>query len=353
MTARPLLDADVGCARGDFRVDVALTVQAGKLTALVGPNGSGKSTVLRALAGLLPLDRGHVSIEGSVLSDAARGLHVAAERRPIGMVFQDRLLFPTLTARDNVAFGPRAHGMSKADARAVADLVLTGMGLTHRAAARPAQLSGGQAQQVAIARALAVAPRLLLLDEPFAALDVSVRGTVRAQLRQQLSGFTGGTLLVTHDPLDALVLADNVVVIEAGQVVQAGPPAELARRPRTEYVARLAGLNLLRGTARGTTVLVGATQVGIAAAYDGEVLLAIRPTTIAVHLTRPEGSPRNIWPAVITSVELYGGQVRLGTKGALELMVDVTTEAAAQLRLAPGLAVWLSVKASEVSAYPG
>jgi molybdate transport system ATP-binding protein len=257
-----------------------------------------------------------------------------------------------MTARDNIAFGLRARGRHRADARAEADRILADMQLAHRADARPAELSGGQAQRVALARSLAVAPRLLLLDEPFAALDPPARAELRGDVRRHAALSTGGTVLVTHDPLDALVLADQVVVMEAGRVVQAGAPAELARRPRTEYVARLAGLNLLRGTAHGTTAVVGGTHVAIAEAHYGDVLLAIRPTSIAVHLQAPEGSPRNAWPAVLTSVEVHGDQVRLATSGPLDLLVDVTPDAAAQLRLAPGTAVWLAVKATEVTAYP-
>lgn len=352
MTEPPVLDADVGCRRGEFRVDVPLTVQQGRLTALVGPNGSGKSTVLRALAGLLALDRGHVNIDGTALSDPARGVHIATERRPIGLVFQDHLLFPTMTARDNVAFGLRARGVSKPAARTAADGMLAGMGLGHRAGARPHQLSGGQAQRVALARALAVAPRLLLLDEPFAALDPQSRAQLRTDLRTHVTAFAGATIVVTHDPLDALVLADDVVVMEAGRVVQAGSPAELARRPRTDYVAKLAGLNLLRGTAFGMTAQVGTVTVAIAETREGDVLLAIRPNSIAVHLAEPAGSPRNVWRAVVTSIELHGDQVRLATTGELELTADVTTAAAAALRLAAGTPVWLAVKATEVTAYP-
>ncbi|MEP7054768.1 MAG: ABC transporter ATP-binding protein [Actinomycetota bacterium] len=351
-TGPPVLDADFGCRHGDFAVDVQFAVTPGSVTALVGPNGSGKSTVLRALAGLLPLDRGHVRVDGAALSDAATDVHVPTEGRPIGLVFQQHLLFPKMSARDNVAFGLRAHGLDRAAARARAQQLLNEIELGTRADATPGELSGGQAQRVALARALAVAPRLLLLDEPFAALDPPARAVLRADLRRHAEAFTGGTIVVTHDPLDALVLADYVVAMESGHIVQSGVPAELARRPRTDYIARLAGLNLLRGTARGTTVLVGSTPVAIAESRDGEVLIAIRPNSIAVHLMAPEGSPRNAWPAVLTSVEVHGDQVRLATSGPLDLLADVTPEAAAQLRLAPGTAVWLAVKATEVTAYP-
>ncbi|MEO6713278.1 MAG: ABC transporter ATP-binding protein [Mycobacteriales bacterium] len=347
-----VLAADVGCRRGGFRVDAAFTIREGTLTALVGPNGSGKSTVLRALAGLLPMDRGTVTLDRKLLADPSSGTHVRVEERPISLVFQDHLLFPRMSARDNVAFGLRARGMTKAAARSRADLLLGSMGLTDRASARATQLSGGEAQRVALARARAVSPRLLLLDEPFAAMDQHVRASMRADLKAHVSADSGATLLVSHDPLDVLVLADEVVVLEEGRIAQTGTPAELANRPRTDYVARLAGLNLLRGRARGMHADVGRAVVALDAAYDGEVFIAIRPTSIAVHRVQPEGSPRNVWPATVGSVELHGDQVRLTTLGPVALRADVTRSAAAELGLNPGLPVWLSVKATEVTAYP-
>ncbi|MDP9240806.1 MAG: ABC transporter ATP-binding protein [Actinomycetota bacterium] len=347
------LDAVVGVTRGDFRVDVPLSVPGGAVVALLGPNGAGKSTVLRALAGLLRLSRGHVRVDAETLEDAVTGVRVPAERRPTALVFQDYLLFPHLSARDNIAFGLRARGVGRRVARARADTLLAGIGLADRATARPSQLSGGQAQRVALARALAVEPRLLLLDEPLAALDAGTRMVVRSDLRLRLAAFGGATVLVTHDPLDALVMADNLVVIEAGTVVQAGSPAEVARRPLTDYVARLVGLNLLAGTASGTDVsLDGGGHLATASPHSGAVYVAVRPSAVALHLQEPHGSPRNVWRGVVSGLELQGDGVRVAVTGPPDVLVDVTAAAVAELGLRPGVPVWCAVKATELESYP-
>ena len=189
-------------------------------------------------------------LDDDVHDDPEAGVFVPPQARRAGVVFQDYLLFPHLSALDNVAFGLRAAGRPRREARREAAAWLERMRLGGLGGARPTALSGGQAQRVALARALAPAPRLLLLDEPLAALDAGARGLVRTELRRHLREFAGCTVLVTHDPLDAMVLADRVVVVEQGRVVQTGPPAQVARAPRTDYVAGLVGLNLYRGVAR-------------------------------------------------------------------------------------------------------
>jgi molybdate transport system ATP-binding protein len=351
-TEPALLDARVFVKRGDWELNIALQLAAGGVTALLGPNGAGKSTTLQALAGLLRVSSGAVTLDGVVLDDAQRGVHLPAEERRVGIVFQDYLLFPHLSARDNVAFGLRARGIGKAEAREVADRWLTRMGLAAHAARRPRELSGGQAQRVALARALATEPRLLLLDEPLAALDAGTRMSVRTDLRGHLDEFGGATVVVTHDPLDALVLADHVVVIEDGRVVQAGTPAEVARQPRTRYVASLVGLNLLRGVARsGGVVLDDGTTLTTAEEHDGPVFVVVRPSAIAVYGGQPHGSPRNAWPARLTSVEQQGHSVRLAAIGPPDVFVDVTPQAVAELGLTVGSSVWLSVKATDLSVY--
>ena len=217
---------------------------------------------------------------------------------------------------------------------------------------RPAELSGGQAQRAALARALVVDPAVLLLDEPLSALDARTRLTVRAELRRHLGEFPGSTVLVTHDPVDAMALADRVVVVEDGRIVQAGPPAEVARAPRTDYVARLVGLALLPGTAEGRTVrLEGGGEVAVADEASGPVFAAVRPESVALYLHRPEGSPRNVWPARLVSATPHGATVRCELAGEVPLIADVTATAFAELGLAPGAEVWATVKASEVSVY--
>ncbi|MCU1455695.1 MAG: transporter ATP-binding protein, partial [Acidimicrobiales bacterium] len=198
--------ADLRLRRGDLDLDAAFTVEDGEVLAVLGPNGAGKTTILRALAGLLAIESGRITIDAQVVDEPATAAFAHAERRPVGLLFQDYLLFPHLSVVDNVAFGLRARGMAKGAAQARAATLLEQLGVGAHARSRPAALSGGQAQRVALARALATEPRLLLLDEPLAALDATVRATVRRDLRHHLTGFVGSTVLVTHDPLDALAL---------------------------------------------------------------------------------------------------------------------------------------------------
>jgi molybdate transport system ATP-binding protein len=279
---------------------------------------------------------------------------VPPERRRVGVVFQEHRLFSHLSVLDNVAFGPRCQGVRRGAARSRARHWLDRLDLGGLADRRPSALSGGQAQRVALARALASRPRLLLLDEPFASLDAGARADLRSGLPDVLRAHEGPTLLVTHDPLDALVLGDRLVVLERGQVVQAGDAGEVARRPATEFVARLVGLTLFRGTARdGVVTLASGGLVAVAdRALRGPVLVAIRPTSVALHVTPPGGSPRNVWHGLVTGLEPVGDRVRVAVRARPALLADVTPAAVADLRLAPGREVWASVKATEVAAYP-
>ncbi|WP_068928001.1 ABC transporter ATP-binding protein [Planobispora rosea] len=332
--------------RPAFRLDVELDVAAGEVVALLGPNGAGKTTALRALAGLAALAGGSIELDG-------RPLHtLPPEHRPIGVVFQDYLLFPHLSALENVAFGPRCQGASRAEARRVAAALLERVGLAGHASAKPRQLSGGQAQRVALARALAVRPRLLLLDEPLAALDAHTRLETRSRLRRHLADFEGATVLVTHDPLDAMVLADRLVVIENGAVVQQGTSAEVARHPRTDYVARLVGLNLYRGVADGPEVAVGGVVFSVTEHLQGPVFVAFPPASVALYRSRPDGSPRNLWRGRIDGIERYGDNIRVHLDGPITVSADVTPAAVAELDLSPGQEIWAAVKATETHAYP-
>jgi molybdate transport system ATP-binding protein len=351
------LSAGLRLGLRDFRLDVELTVPPGEVVVLLGPNGAGKSTALRALAGLLRLDAGRIEVDGVVLADPVHGVHQPPYARPIGMVFQDYLLFPHLNVLDNVAFGPRASGTGRSQARQRAASWLQRIGIAHLAGARTRLISGGQAQRVALARALATEPALLLLDEPLAALDARTRLQVRGELRRHLSGYGGAALVVTHDPIDASVLADRLVVIEDGRVVQQGPPAEVARRPRTDYVARLVGLNLLAGRAAGHQVrLPGGGSVTVAEEVTGEAYVAFRPASVSLFPERPAGSPRNIWPGSIVGLEPHGDGVRVEVGGvpdqASSILAEVTPAAVADLRLGLGAPVWAAVKASEIEVYP-
>ncbi|WP_353808927.1 sulfate/molybdate ABC transporter ATP-binding protein [Agromyces sp. SYSU T00194] len=224
--------------RGELEASVDLDVAPGRTLALFGPNGAGKSTVLAAIAGLVPLASGRLRLGDRVLADAGIGRALAPEDRRIGVVFQDYLLFPHLTVRDNVAFAARMAGASRRASREAAEAWLARVGASGLAARHPLALSGGQQQRVAVARALAAEPDALLLDEPLSALDVEVRADLRRELAAHVRGFGGPTLLVTHSLADA-ELADEAVVLEAGRVTQRGTLDELRRAPATAYVERL------------------------------------------------------------------------------------------------------------------
>ncbi|MFN8626196.1 MAG: ABC transporter ATP-binding protein [Candidatus Binatia bacterium] len=347
------LEAAVHVVRGALDLRLELHAEAGEVVAILGPNGAGKSTLLDALAGLTALTAGRVVLDDQVLEDAAAGWCVPPERRPIGVVFQDYLLFPHLTALDNVAFGLRCRGQSRQEARRCALDWLQRVGLAEHASARPAALSGGQAQRVALARALAIAPRMLLLDEPLSALDVSTRAEVRRTLRRHLEAFEGIRLLVTHDPLEAMALASHLVVLENGRIVQSGTPAAVAERPRSSYVADLVGVNLLRGQAMGDHVeLSDGGLLTAPGAGSGEVYLVIHPRAVALHRRRPEGTPRNVWLGQLAGLDVEGARVRVRVSGALPIVAEITPAAVAELHLDRGGEVWVSVKATEIVTYP-
>jgi molybdate transport system ATP-binding protein len=347
------LDAHIKLRLGALDLDAEIAVADGEVVAVVGPNGSGKTSVLRALAGLVPLSGGRIVLDEEVLEDPSKDLRVPPERRPVGFVFQDYLLFPHMTALENVAFGLRSRGMPRGQARDRAREWLERMGLASHMTARPRALSGGQAQRVALARALATDPRLLLLDEPTAALDAGAKVELRREIRRHLATFSGARLLVTHDPLEAAVLADRLVVLEAGRVVQVGTPAEVSERPRSQYVAELIGINLLRGRADGDrVVLASGGSLVVATESRGEVFAVIHPRAVALHAREPEGSPRNVWLEKVRSLDLEGSRVRVGMDGEVPLVAEVTPAAVAELALAEGEMIWASVKATEVTVYP-
>jgi molybdate transport system ATP-binding protein len=354
--------------RGSFELAADLRAAPGEVLGVLGPNGAGKTTLLRALSGLDALSTGSIRLGGLTLDDVETGTFLPAERRPVGLVFQNYRLFPHLNVRDNVAYAPRVQGAGRRQARADADSWLERLDLTALATRRPDQISGGQAQQVALARALAADPGLLLLDEPLSALDAKTRLDVRARLRSHLEEFTGPVLIITHDPLEAMVMADRLLVIENGRVVQQGSPAQVARQPATQYVARLVGLNLYTGmlevaTRRvildvgGTLTVTLADDEAEASAQTGQstrpVLVGLRPSAISIHTERPaQASPRNVWQGTIGGLELLADRVRVQVDATPPALVDISSAAVAELGLRPGLGVWLSAKATETEAYP-
>lgn len=347
------LRAAVEVQRGDLRVAVDLEVGTGTVAAVLGPSGAGKTTVLHAVAGLVPLTAGRVEAAGRVLEDSAAGVRLPAERRRVGLTFQERLLFPHLTARENVAFGLRAAGTPAGEARRRADDWLGRVGLGGRGDARPAVLSGGEAQRVALARALVTDPDVLLLDEPLTGLDVRTRHEVRGVVAAHLAAFRGASVIVTHDPLDALVLADRLVIVEAGRVTQQGTPAEVSRRPRSDWVAQLVGVNLYRGSARaGVLTTEGGARLVVAGIDDGPALAVVHPHSVSLHRTRPEGTPRNVWSGRVEALDRRGDRVRVHVRGTPAVVAEVTPDAVSELELGAGGDVWATVKATEIGWEP-
>jgi molybdate transport system ATP-binding protein len=233
------LDATITVSLGSLHLDMALQVAGGSITAILGPNGAGKTTLLRSLSGLIGIDSGRVVLDGVILDDTDAHIHLPTEQRRVGMVFQDQQLFPNMSVLENVAFGPRSRGVDRHEARNTAQSWLERVDLGGFGDRRPRELSGGQAQRVALARALAIAPALVLLDEPLSALDAGNRARLRPELRDYLRALEVPTLLVTHDLLDAQMIAGQVVVLEHGRITQTGTIDEIAADPRSPYVIEL------------------------------------------------------------------------------------------------------------------
>jgi molybdate transport system ATP-binding protein len=349
LTLRARVRADVG----DLHLECNLAVEANMTVAVLGPNGAGKTSLLRAIAGLIPIDDGRIDIGDSVFEDTATGVWMTPESRGIGFVFQDHGLFPHLSVLENVAFGLRARGVDRRTANAKAGEWLERVELGGYASNRPSALSGGQSQRAALARALVTEPRVLLLDEPLAAVDASARLELRRALREHLSTFSGVRVLVTHDPLEAASLAERIVVLEAGRVTQEGQFADVTARPRSAWVARMAGLNLLHGTmSSGTLTLGDGSVLTVASDATGPALATIQPRAVALYRHPPEGSPRNVLRCRVAGVDPEGDRWRIRLDGPVPLVAEVTRAAASELRLADGGEVFAVVKATEVDVYP-
>lgn len=361
------VDAEVAERHARLRVSVG----GGECVAVVGPNGAGKSTLLQLIAGSLRPSAGTVTLRGEVLS--GDGVHVPVHRRRFSYVEQAAWLFPHLNVLDNVAFGPRSRGVSKAGARERARRELEAAGVAELGPRRPNTLSGGQAGRVAIARALAIDPEIVLLDEPFAALDARVTPQLRALLRSRLAGRSA--VIVTHDLLDVVTLAQRIVVIEDGHVVADGPVDEVCSAPPTGFLAEFVGVNLLHGRAVEGDVLAVAGQRlrgmvdagrglsladGEAAGVDGQPLPALvpgqearatfAPSAVALHHELPGGSPRNALAVTVTAIEPRGARVAVALSiGHQRLRAELTPQAVAELNLVPGQRLYAVVKAVQVS----
>jgi molybdate transport system ATP-binding protein len=344
----------------DRDLDVELQLAAGDRLAVLGPNGAGKSTLLAILAGTLRPYRGRAVLDGDVLFDVdgRHGRWQPPHARRVALLAQDPLLFPNLSVLDNVAFGPRSARVPRAVAHASARRWLESVDAEQLAGRRPGQLSGGQAQRIAVARAVAADPRLLLLDEPLAALDVTVAPLLRRVLRDVLADRSA--ILVTHDLLDAVLLSNRVVVLDGGRIAETGPTAQVLRHPTSPFAARLAGLNLVAGVAhpeglrptRRGPIVSGVPRTPLEL---GEPTTAVfSPTAVSVYLDEPHGSPRNVFAVTVVELEPRDDQVRVRatTKSGETLTADVTAAAVGDLDLYPGRVAFYTVKATAVTLYP-
>jgi molybdate transport system ATP-binding protein len=352
------LRAEIRIRRETFALSAQLEAAPGETVALLGPNGAGKSSVVRALGGL---PAGEGVVEARVILDDHDLSDHPPERRPIGVVFQDLQLFPHLSAVENVAFPLRARGEPRGPARDRAGGLLERLGLPRvRHGARPNALSGGEGQRVALARALVHEPSLLLLDEPTSALDVQARSQIRPLLRETLAAFQGVRILVTHDPVEAMTMADRLIVLEGGRITQTGPPEELRERPHTAYVADLVGRNLFAGrlepvepgagrltTPEGT--LVVAWPADLAPGPRDGVLATLRPADVVVYAEPPDaGSARNVLHGPITGLAIEGDRARVRVGGRPPVVAEVTLGSAQRMGLREGVEVWVSFKAVEL-----
>lgn len=409
----PWLAVDATVVERGFQA--SLRVAPGEVVAVLGPNGAGKSTLLSVIAGLVRPDVGRVRAGERVLLDTEAGVDVPVAQRRVGLLAQDALLFGSLSVSENVEFGPRSQGIGTAESARIAEHWLAEVGAADLARRRPRKLSGGQAQRVSIARALAAGPEVLLLDEPMGSLDVAVAAQVRSMLRGVLrdrAEATGGrsaAVIVTHDLVDALTLADRIMVLDNGTVVDDGPVDRVLRSPRSPFAADLAGTNMVVGRADAS---VDGGEVSGAAAADagaggaggrrfgwgrrreaparapaavesdvpaapaavrtgsdmrvhggtlhriagGESAVAVfPPRAVAVYRTAPHGSPRNVFAVRVTAVEARGDAIRVRAADAdgVQMMAELTGIAARELGLAAGDDVVFVVKASEVRIYPG
>jgi len=351
-----LLDVDIAKTYGCFRLEATFSVADGETLALVGPTGCGKSTCLMTIAGIVTPERGRVRFGERVLCDTEAGISVPPEKRNIGVVFQDYALFPHLTAFENVAYGLRAKGTK---GRALKEKVLAALdmvGIRHLADRAPLGLSGGERQRLALARAAALDVPIMLLDEPISALDPHTRDSVRRELKALIKSLGRTTILVTHDPIDALTLGERICVLEGGKVQQTGSGMELLLYPKTEFVARFMGANFFAGTVVGVDgdgvreVAVGATKMFTVQKAEGEVNLSFLPSEVTLSLTAPVGSALNVFKGEVEDVVHLGDRVRISVSSDVRIVAEVSERWYTALGLGEGQAVYASFKAAAVRA---
>ena len=328
-----------------------LNAAPGEVVALLGPDGAGKTTILRCIAGLVAIDRGSIEVCGEIVDDPSANVFVPSARRSSSVMSHQHQLFPHMSVLENVAFGLRARGVDKSVAREEARHWLRRVACDGIERSRPAQLSEGQSRRVALARALACEPNLLLLNDPLGALDPVTQVEIRRELRRHLAEFRGSAVLVTHNPIDAYTLADRVVIVENGHVVQDGTFAEIATHPRSTYASELVGLNLLPGSMMGGVFAIdgGATLVVAAVDIDGPAIAVIRPQDVSLHVTKPEGIQRNTWIAAVIDVDRHADRVRVRLQGPVQLTAEITAGVADALGVRVGRELWAAVMATEIA----
>ncbi len=347
------LQVDFEAHAGTFPVSCRFEVSAGRSIALVGSSGAGKTTVLRTIAGLLRPDRGRITLDARIWFDDERQIFAPPQRRDCAMVFAEYALFGHMSALENAAFGLRATGHSNSAALTSARQALEVAGAAALGAHKASSLSSGEAQRVAIARALAVAPQVLLLDEPLSAIDVERRPPVRDALQRTIAQGGMATVLVTHDPVEAMLFSDMLIVMEAGAVAQRGTPEELRSQPLTSYVAAFAGVNLFRGSARpldgglSAVDVDGATLV-IPGTVSGRVALVVDPDSVVLSHARPDSSARNSLYGPVTGIVPDGPALRVSVASSPPIVARITRRSADELGLAGGALVHATFKASEV-----
>ena len=336
------------------RFHLSLTVEPGETVAILGPNGAGKSTLLNIIAGLLRPQSGQSELNGRSLFDLDDGganHWMPSHRRGVSMLAQEADLFPHLTVLENVAFGARSSGMRRAAAHDLARHWLAEVDGLEFAARKPGELSGGQAQRIAVARALASDPALLLLDEPMAALDISVAPALRRTLMRVLR--ERSAILVTHDILDALTLADRVYVLADGAIVEHGPTRDILDHPRTAFTAGLAALNLLTGvrTASGMRTDSGIEIVSTSpsdAVVGSRVAATIRPTSVLASLEHADPAANRIRGTVI-DLEPRGDIIRVRSEA---ISADLTPTAVADAGISAGTTIFFTFDSGAVTIYP-
>lgn len=340
--------------------DVSFEVETGSHVAILGANGAGKSTLLQILAGTLMPDDGFCELDGRTLFDLGERNRewIEPSKRDVGVLSQSPLLFPHMTAADNVAFGLRARGMRRAEAKGAAFEWLEVTDCEQFASRKPRSLSGGQAQRVALARTLATKPSMVLLDEPMAPVDATAAPLLRRTLNNVLADKT--TLIVTHDVLDALLLSEYAIVLEEGRVAQSGPTQQVLNQPKTPFTATLAGVNLIEGKWEGGSVVTGRRDVQLhAATYPedvdegAQVAVTFSPSSVSVYNELTSGSPRNAINVTITRLEPSESAIRVDgrAEGGTEMSALVTAGAAAELGLRPGTSAWFVVKATALTVF--